>query len=168
MSREWGVALRKAVESDIALARKRSIDFVEVGGWALAPEYRCSAEALRIALATYSLARILGGCIGIGTVTHRHGSSSVLRRIGGRPLSSKGIELPTYFDPQYGCDMEVLRFDSSLPNPRFESWITDLGNHLQCVPVIRRENSGLRLTGTLADRNPGLRETSGIRLLQAV
>ncbi len=170
LSEEWGAAFREAVESDLALARDRGIDYVEVGGWALAPEYRCSAEALRIALATYSLARILGGCIGIGTVTRRHCSSSILKRIGGRALSRHGIDLPHYFDPQYGCDMDVLRFDSSQPNPRFEPWVSDLGRYLQCAPVICRGTAGVRPSESPADRISGLRGTSDLQpgLLQAV
>ena len=170
LSDEWGLVFRNAVESDLALAESRGIDYVEVGGWALAPEYRCSAEALRIALATYSLARILGGCIGIGTVTRRHCSSSILRRIGGRPLSCQGIDLPRYFDAQYGCEMEVLRFDSSQPNPRFEPWVSDLGRYLQCAPVIYRGRSAVRPSAIPADRISGLREASDLQpgLLQAV
>lgn len=170
VSGDWGMAFREAVESDLALAKNRGIDYVEVGGWALAPEYRCSAEALRIALATYSLARLLGGCIGIGTVTRRHCSSSILRRIGGRPLTRQGIDLPRYFDAQYGCDMEVLRFDSSQPNPRFEPWVSDLGRYLQCAPVICRGRLGVRPSAIPADRISGLRETLDLEpsLLQAV
>jgi hypothetical protein len=138
-SRVWGARFRDAVDSEMELAHQRGIDYVEVGGWALMPELRLSAEALRIALATYSLARTLGGCIGIATVTRRHASSSILRRIGGRPLAAGGTDLPAYFDPQYGCDMEIVRFDSSEPNPRFEAWIDELSDYLRMEPVIHRE-----------------------------
>src|SRR6185437_8001354 len=96
-------------------------------------------EALRIALATYGLARAMGGCIGITTATRRHCSSEILRRIGGQSLRGNGGELPPYFDPQYGCEMEVLRFDSMQANPRFESWINDLCSAWLTAPVIRRE-----------------------------
>lgn len=82
-SRTWGARFRDAVESEMELAHQGGIDYVEVGGWALLPDLRRSVEALRIALATYCLARTLGGCIGIATVTQRHASSSILRRIGG-------------------------------------------------------------------------------------
>jgi hypothetical protein len=140
-SGEWGTKLQAAVESEIDLARKGGVAYVEVGGWALAPQLRCRIEALRIALATYSLARTLGGCIGIGTVTRRHCSSSILRRIGGRPLVTNGVDLPPYFDPQYGCGMEILRFDSTTPNPRFEVWVNDLRDYLLAVPVLCSENS---------------------------
>jgi hypothetical protein len=138
-SKVWGNRFRDAVESDIDTARRRGIAFVEVGGWALMPDLRCSVEALRIALATYSLARTLGGCIGIATATQRHGSSSILRRIGGRPLSFGGTNLPSYYDPQYGCQMEILRFDSSEPNPRYENWIEDLSQYLKTEPVIHAQ-----------------------------
>lgn len=136
-SPEWAGALRNAVESEIELAGRLGIDYVEVGGWALTPELRCTTEALRIALAAYSMARLLGGCIGLTTATRRHCSSSILRRIGGQPLKSHGTEIPPYFDPQYDCRMEILRFHSAIPNPRFEPWIQALTDYLSAVPVIR-------------------------------
>jgi len=136
-SAEWGSRLRTAVTSEIALANRLGVDYVEVGGWALAPEIRCTSEALRIALAMFSLARLLGGCIGLTTATKRHCSASILRRIGGQTLTTNGTEIPPYFDPRYDCEMEILRFDSTIPNPRFERWIEELKHHLSAVPVIR-------------------------------
>ena len=136
-SGEWASSLRAAVNSDLALAKGLGIDFVEVGGWALTPELRFTGEALRIALGMFSLARLLGGCIGLTTATMRHCSSSILRRIGGQPLMAQGTEIPPYFDPRYRCQMEILRFNSALPNPRFERWIEELRGHLSSVPVIR-------------------------------
>ena len=136
MSAEWGSRLRRAVESEIALARGLGIAYVEVGGWAISPKFQNTLEALRIALSAYSLARILGGCVGIGTVTQRHLSSSILRRIGGKSLISQGMELPPYFDPNYGCQMEILSFLSSEPNPRYEVWIHDLQAYLLNTDVV--------------------------------
>lgn len=133
---EWGSRFRKAVESEIELASRLCVDYVEVGGWALTPELRCTSEALRIALGMFSLARLLGGCIGLTTATRRHCSSSILRRIGGQSLTCHGTAIPGYFDDRYDCEMEVLRFDSSRPNPRFEPWIEELRSHLSAVPVI--------------------------------
>jgi hypothetical protein len=133
----WGKKLRAAVEAELERARKKDVSYVEFGGWALAEELRCKTEGLRIALAVYSLAQSLGGCVGISTATRRHRSSSILRRIGGRPLEADGVELPPYYDPQYGCEMEILRFDSNLPNPRYSRWIDQIRDHLQTVPVIR-------------------------------
>jgi hypothetical protein len=134
---EWSARLQTAIESEIELAGRRQVDFVEVGGWALAPEVRCSSEALRIALGTFSMARLLGGCIGVTTATRRHCSASILRRIGGQPLTAQGDEIPRYFDPRFDCEMEILRFDSARPNPRFEPWIDELQCYLSGVSVVR-------------------------------
>jgi hypothetical protein len=87
-------------------------------------------------LAAYGMARLFGGALGVSTVTTRHGSSSILRRIGGSPLVSRGSELPPYFDQHYNCEMEILRFDSERPNPRYQSWIDDCRTYLQTAPVI--------------------------------
>jgi hypothetical protein len=136
-SGEWGMPLRTAIDAEVGEARRRGIAYVEVGGWALDPAMRRSTEALRIALATFSLARILGGCVGITTATTRNCSAAILRKIGGRPLEVGKVELPPYYDPQYECEMELLRFDSAQPNPRFESWIEDLRHYLITTLVVQ-------------------------------
>jgi hypothetical protein len=87
-------------------------------------------------LTTYALAQLFGGALGISTVTTRHCSASILRRIGGGRLSYGGTGLPAYYDPQYKCDMEILRFDSSRPNPRYRAWIEECRNFLMTVPVV--------------------------------
>jgi len=138
-SREWGTTLRTAIDSEVAQARRRGLAYVEVGGWALDSSMRRTAEAVRIALATYSLARVLGGCIGITTATRRHCSAAILRRIGGRRVQVDKVEIPPYYDPQYECEMELLRFDSGEPNPRFESWIEDLRSYLTATLVVQSE-----------------------------
>lgn len=148
-SREWSGRFKTAIESEIAQANKLRVDYVEVGGWALTPELRCTSEALRIALGTFSMSRLLGGAIGVTTATKRHCSASILRRIGGRPLVAQGVEIPHYFDPRFDCEMEILRFDSALPNPRFERWIEDLKGYLSGVPVIR----GARSSEKIAERD---------------
>jgi hypothetical protein len=137
-SATWASSLRNAVQSEIERANRLGIDFVEVGGWALTPELRGTSAALRIALGTFSMARLLGGCIGLTTATSRHSSASILGRIGGQPLTTGGREIPGYFDPAYRCQMEILRFHSARPNPRFERSIEELKNHLSTVPVVCR------------------------------
>jgi len=132
----WGNKLQAAVESDLAEARQQAISYVEVGGWALAKERRCTGEALRTALATYGLARLLGGCVGIATATVRNRSSSILRRIGGAALEVEGEPLPGYYDPQYKCQMEIVRFTSSSPNPKYRRWIDQISTALLSVPVL--------------------------------
>jgi len=134
---EWRMRLRTAIDSEVIRARNRGLAYAEVGGWALDSTMRRTTEGIRIALATFSLARILGGCIGITTATRRHCSASILRRIGGRPLRINDVELPPYYDPQYQCEMELFRFDSAEPNPRFEEWIDDLRQCLTSAVVVR-------------------------------
>jgi len=132
----WTESLRIAVEEDIALARRLNMSFVEAGGWALSETARGTTAALRIALATYSLADVLGGCIGMTTATVRHCSASILRRIGGHSLKLGDQTFPTYYDPQYECEMEILRFDSRFPNPQFRHWVRGLGSALTQVPIV--------------------------------
>ncbi|MDR3702204.1 MAG: hypothetical protein P4L56_21335 [Candidatus Sulfopaludibacter sp.] len=133
-----GLRLRRAVETELGVARLRQVSYVEVGGWAVAPEYRFSTEALRTALATYALARNLGGCLGITTATVRHASSSILRKIGGSSLQWDGKELPAYYDPQYRCEMEILRFDSKSPAGKYAQMVDQLSSEIRGIPVICR------------------------------
>ena len=133
---EWGHKLRSAVESEISAAFSRNVSYSEVGGWGLTEELRCTTAAIRIALATYALARIHGGSISIGTATLRHCSASILARIGGRPVCFDGVELPQYYDSQYRCMMRILRFDSEAPNPRYEAWIEAIREQLIGAPVL--------------------------------
>ncbi|MFN7933246.1 MAG: hypothetical protein U0R19_07960 [Bryobacteraceae bacterium] len=121
---------RAAIEAHLEDARNRGLGYVEVGGWALTEELRWSAAALHLALASYALAEILGGCLSIGTVTHRHASSSILRRIGGTSLQYQGLEAGSYFDPRYGCDMEILTFDSGKPNPKYAAMLAEIQREL--------------------------------------
>jgi hypothetical protein len=124
--RLWGEKVRDAVESDLRVARKHGMSYAEAGGWALAEEWRGTRAALEILVASYALAHLWGGCLGSCQATVRHGSSSILRRIGGSHLQTAGEELPPYEDPHYGCTMELLRFDSRTPTQRFVPLINQL------------------------------------------
>ena len=132
----WGRKVRSAVEEELALSRSLDMPFVEIGGWALAEEIRGSVEALRMVLAAYAFFRILGGAVGLATATSRHSSASILRRIGGRPLQHEGLQIPSYRDHHYNCDMEMLRFYSWAPNPRYSFWISEIGAEIRSTPVI--------------------------------
>jgi hypothetical protein len=135
----WRSELIEAVQRERELARQKRVNFVEVGGWAIAAELRRTTEALRIALATYALADYLGGCVGLTTATRRHHSASVLKKIGGSPLVSGETELPPYFDPEYECEMEILKFDSDAPSPKFKPWIEQLRVQLASIEVVAPE-----------------------------
>jgi len=132
----FGMRFRTAVEQSLRLARQGAMRFGEVGGWAVAEEHRGTAEPLRIILATYGLLELLGSCAGVATATFRHSSARILRKIGLSALAVGGEELPPYQDPQYGCQMQALQFDSRRPNPRFRESIADLTRDLAMAPVV--------------------------------
>lgn len=151
--RHSGWKLRGAVESELQQARERGLAFAEVGGWAIGGQRRCTSDALRIALSTFALAQLLGGCLGVTTATVRHRSSAILRRIGGRSLAADGEEFAAYFDPQYQCYMEMLRFDSNQPPEEFRTLVNRLRSHLS------------RATVVACPATPTLQYTRGVRPL---
>ncbi len=136
LSREWSEKLSGAIDAELDLSKRLDCPVSELGGWALDEEIRGTAEALRMVLATYALTQQLGGAIGLSSATRRHGSASILRRMGGRPLEWRGSALPAYYDPQYECEMELLRFYSWAPNPRYSVWIEEIKETLRTAAVI--------------------------------
>jgi hypothetical protein len=135
-SREWRPKLWYAVEKDLARARSEGLAYTEVGGWAVAKESRCTPEGLILALTAFSLGRKLGGALGMTTATVRHASATILRRLGGAHLEAKEEEIPPYFDPKYGCTMEILSFDSRRPHSKYEAIVERLAGKLTFVPTI--------------------------------
>lgn len=137
----WREPLRRAVELDLARAREEGLGYAEVGGWAVAEKSRCTSEGLVLALAGYSLGRVLGGALGVTMATVRHCSSSILRRLGGSALNVGDHIIPSYYDPRYKCDMELLRFDSRQPNPKYSSLVEllreKLADALVVAPVLQ-------------------------------
>jgi hypothetical protein len=132
----WGSKIRQAVESEIHGAHTAGLRFGDVGGWAIAPERRRTLEPLRTILAGYSVMQLLGGVVGIATATCKHGSAQILRKLGLRPLEADGETIPGYYDHHYDSEMEVLRFDSRHPNPRYRTWIAELCDLLSQAPVV--------------------------------
>jgi hypothetical protein len=151
--RDSGASFRHAVEAEMMRARLERVRFGEVGGWAISKDRRRGMDALRVLLATYGLLELLGGCIGVATATTRHGSAEILRRVGLDHLAADGAALPPYYDPQYDCEMEVLRFDSRRANPKFTGWIHELSMYLRTVPVVA---SGDPLPGARPALHPPL------------
>lgn len=137
---DWSDTLHSALRTELAFSDYLDVPFVELGGWALGEEVRGTSEALRVALATYAFWQMFGGGISISTATRRHCASSILRRIGGRSLSHDGLDLPVYYDPQYDCQMELLKFYSWAPNPRFRPWIDQMKEELSQISIIARHS----------------------------
>lgn len=135
-SAAWSDRLRGAIEADVTSARMRGVQYVEFGGWAVGDEWRRSTMAVTTAMATYALGECFGGFLGVTTATVRHCSSRMMRKLGGHSFSSDGVTLPSYFDPQYGCEMELLRFDSKLPSQRYGAMVEQVVGSLLDVPVL--------------------------------
>jgi hypothetical protein len=139
----WRSRLWKSVESEITQARRECLNYAEVGGWAVSDACRRTSEGLVLALAGFSLGRICGDCLGITTATMRHCSASILRRLGGAPLSVGGTALPSYYDPRYRCEMEILRFDSRHPSEKYTSLIEAVCEQMANVLVVARPEPAL-------------------------
>jgi hypothetical protein len=70
------------------------------------------------------------------TATVRHCSSTILRRLGGSDLQVGGRRVPSYHDPRYKCEMELLRFDSRYPSQKYSGLVELLKDKLSEVLVI--------------------------------
>jgi hypothetical protein len=132
----WGRAVRAALEQDLEQVQERGARFAEVGGWAISEGRRGTGEALRLVLAVYGLALLLGFGIAITLANMSSGSAAILRRIGARPFEVDGIELPSYYDPQYRAWSQMLRFDSRFFSEKYRDWIDDFRGRLCNLPVV--------------------------------
>jgi hypothetical protein len=150
-SSEWSGTLFSALEAELAFSAGLELPIVEVGGWAVGEEVRGTTEALRIALGTYAFWQMFGGAVCVSTATRRHCASSILRRIGGRALAFEGVDLPPYYDPQYDCEMEILKFYSWSPNPRYTPWIEQMKEELSQIAIVARHSGSTELPGDSRD-----------------
>jgi hypothetical protein len=131
----WARQVRDSVESDLKYAQQNGLTVIEPGGWVVDEDLRGTREAVSIAINAFAWAQILGDCIGYLTATVKHGSSTILHRLGGRNLETEGQPIPRFFEPAWGCDMELLRFDTNSLNPRFETTLELARRRLLTSPV---------------------------------
>lgn len=122
----WNAPLRTAVNEAIQSAQMRGMRFAELGGWCVSRDCRNSTQAVRTVLSMYALGEILGGTVGLSAATMRHSSSTILQKLGGTRLKGAGEPLPSYMEPKYGCEMELLQFDTSRPASRYAETISAL------------------------------------------
>jgi hypothetical protein len=151
--------VRRAVQGQMAKASSLGFTYVELGGWVVGEELRCSTEAIRMVLMMYALSQSLGGAIALSTATKRHNSATILRRTGAMSLEVEGAELPAYYDPHYDCEMEALCFDSRFPNPRYSGWIREFREALFHIPMISPSMAGS--TSSLLNLHSAIAECSG-------
>jgi len=134
---DWGSKLQAAVTSDVARAARERIHYAEVGGWAVDRTSRL-ADCLLLVLGTYGLSQLLGGAFVVATATVRHASAAVLRRLGGSHLEGDGFTVPSYYDPRHDCEMEVLRFDTRRPSPKYAAMVGSIKDKFDRISVIAR------------------------------
>ncbi len=127
---------RRAVQAELDQAARLGFAYVELGGWVVGEELRCSTEAIRMLLMMFALSRSLGGALALSTATTRHSSAAILRRTGGQSISDGETDLSPYHDTHHNCEMEVLRFDSRFPNPRYAGWIREFTDSLRHIQII--------------------------------
>jgi hypothetical protein len=136
---EWSAPMRQSVEADLEITRRHNLRYVEVGGWALAEEWRGTRAALEIAVGSFALGLMWGGAIGSCTATCRHSSAPILRRLGGEPLRNGDTVIPPYHDAAFDCQMELLRFDYRKPADRYFPLVDHLARELGNSPLVMAE-----------------------------
>ena len=136
LDQSWSEKVRRSVEADLDIVRRNGLCYVEAGGWAISEEWRGTRAALEIAIGSYALGRMWGGALGSCTATARHGSASILRRLGGQSLRVGDETIPPYYDRSYDCSMELLRFDYRIPAERYAPLIEHLTERFSETPVL--------------------------------
>jgi len=80
--------------------------------------------------------KLYGRAMMYSTAMIRHNQTSILRNLGCLGLIIDGVELPSYYDPQYQCEMEILAFDSDHPVPKYVDRIDECQERLANIPII--------------------------------
>jgi len=154
---EWRGVIQRSIADDLGRARAEQVAYAEVGGWAAEKQHRCCSDGLLLILSTFALSRVFGGALGVTTATMRHSSAAILRRLGLSYLSDGSTTVPPYFDEGYGCQMEMLRFDTRRANPRYEGLIRLLGEQLENLLVLTAEPPTGQVSAPMAAETTVLR-----------
>ena len=144
---EWRRTFRNAVEREIAQARRESIRYAEVGGWAVECRARCLSAGLFLILGTFALSQLAGGALVLATATVRNSSAKILRRLGGADLEADGRTVPSYYDPRYECMMELLRFDTRKPADKYAKVVDGLKAQFTNIQVFSRATADAAVPG---------------------
>ncbi len=127
-----GPVFRSAFAQQFADAKRRGIHYGEASAWALSEKARCSTAAVNIALMSFALAEWLGGGAGLTTASTRHHASLILRRLGGTPLAG----FAPYYEPMFDCSIELLHFDISQLEGRYQSKLDEMREQVRKTPIL--------------------------------
>jgi hypothetical protein len=125
-----------AAKAFLANAHRVGRGVLEWGGWAVAEGSRNSARAAILALASWSLSQVLGGCLGVSVAARRNQSADILRRLGGFALANEQGPLPGFYDPYHRCELELLGFDCYHPAAEYEPTVQDIREFLRHALVV--------------------------------
>jgi hypothetical protein len=117
--------------------------FGEVGGWAVSEQVRTGTVGVTLAVALWPFCRLLGGVAAVATATTRHNSAKILTRLGGASITDHGEPLGPFDDPYFGCQMNLLGFDSRRLSPRYEGLAETLRPCLLRSELMTGTDSGL-------------------------
>lgn len=127
---ETAMTFRLAFEALTATARRHGRPIGVPGGWAVRDDSRGGTHSFKLVFGIFAIGLAVDFSLALLTATTRHRSASMLRRLGAQPLAYNDKEVSRYFEPHYGCDMELLVIDRSfgaaaasrrlapLPSPR--------------------------------------------------
>lgn len=121
--------IKSHIELDLDIARKLDWRYIEVGGWAIHPDYRVTSAALTLILGSFAIGQLVGGALGCCTAALINNSAKILKRIGGRAI----LGCEPYYDERWDCMIEVLRFDSEAIPPKYRQALSEVKGYLREV-----------------------------------
>lgn len=101
----------------------------EAGGWASDKEIRNTLAPILLPLSGWALCAIRGHAHIVAIATKRHVSADLLMRIGALRVRFGKTEAAPYFDSYFGCEMELLHFDSRIPDSKYVVLINQLKDY---------------------------------------
>ena len=148
-------ALRPIYEASVRAfmseASGQNLGFGEVAAWAVRGDVRNRPSSLMFSFAAWALYQLLGESLVVGAPTTRHNAATILRRIGGFPLRFSGFPLQRFYDDRYGCDMEIIGFNSCEPLLKYSPIILEIRDHMEtlikCSPRFAKVSLHLKMLG---------------------
>ena len=120
----------RAADAHRMKALDDNVSFGEVSGLALTKKFRRSSAGITLAVACWSVFRLLGNAMPLGTSTLRHGWAERLQGLGGFALTCGNEPLPPFYDDYFRCEMQLLGFDSRRIVPSCEPLVEEIHSHV--------------------------------------
>ena len=144
---EWKWRSKRILLAFLQRAWTAGLYVAETGGWALGKNLRGGKKGALLALSGWAITRLVGGAKILGIVTTRCGASRLTKYLGGSELRDEQGYVPPYFDWRYGCEMEVIEFDSRQVNPIFETSVKGLCDYFLRISAVKPGEAQPSLSG---------------------